>query len=181
MSTCSLVSILLKRTNLAQVGWLSAAPGKFACARPEVAKTSAAWSRLRRKKVKDMIRGATTIVLLVAACECYAQGYRPPNERAQDIAFLKFLCESKEDLDYRACAGFILGVIQGLNRDPAFDCLDENKDNQGAMKDAVIAALKAQVIISPMQRTPASEFVAAVLTPQFPCLLRRRQPIIPAN
>ena len=110
-----------------------------------------------------------------------AQGYRPPNERPVDIALLKFICESSEPVQRASCAYLILGIIQGLNRSPTFDCLDENKNDQGAMKDAVVAAIKKQVIVNPMQRTPASEFVIAVLVAQFPCLGQRRQAVIPPN
>jgi hypothetical protein len=110
-----------------------------------------------------------------------AETYRPPSERPVDIALLKFICESQEQVHRASCAYLILGIIQGLNRSPTFDCLDENKNDQGAMKDSVVAAIKTQVIVSPMQRTPASEFVIGVLIERFPCLASKRQAVIPPN
>ena len=110
-----------------------------------------------------------------------AQNYRPPNERPVDVALLKYICEGTEELQRAMCAYLILGIVQGLNRSPTFSCLDENKDNQGAMKDMVVAAIKQQVSMNPMQRIPASEFVINVLASKYPCLGAARRAVIPNN
>jgi hypothetical protein len=103
-----------------------------------------------------------------------AQDSRPPNERPVEIEQLQRLCGRNEEWSKAGCAYFILGTIQGLNRTTSFSCLDEKKDNQGALKDMVVSEITHADLDKSIRFRPASEFVVGVLLERYPCLAGSR-------